>query len=255
MNYMMIYFIGITSLLGLSATLSSNNSFYTSVLWGYCGAEVRFNKYKNKLLSGFKTVYQKIIPKNFTPSMEIFYYKNDVVVSKSTLINTVMYNHTCTIEYDFLTYIVKNDRGETLCRYFENHNDLIVEFIKNNSIDCISSNPKILSALLIINGFNGEELYDVTPTNLGIELQGNKLYSYNFIKHFFNINPGEEYQIKIIDQNINEIVLVNNFKQKQILHLTECAFKVETLYEIKQRETSKHPSCIFIKPLQDTKDN
>lgn len=252
MSYIALCAVGITSFVGILAV--SYNKFYIPIIWAYCGAEVRFNKYKNKVISTFGIVYRKIIPQNFTPSAEIFYYKNGMLVTSATILELAVENYYCDFSYDYITYEVANELGETTCRYFENHADLNAEFNKNKSIECIPSKTRILSALLIITGSDGDEFYDVTPTNLGIELQGNKLYSYNFIKHFFNITPGKEYRVKIIDQDINEITLINNSIQHQVLHITCDILEVENAPVTEYLKKTKYSKWFFMKSNVEFKD-
>ena len=252
MSYIALCAAGITSFIGILAV--SYNRFYMPIIWAYCGAEVRFNKCKNNVISAFNLVYQKIIPQIFTPSAEIFYYKNCIIVSSTTILELAFENYYCDFSYDYIIYEVTNERGETTCRYFENHSVLMTEFNKNKTIDCIPSKSHILSALLIIAGSNGDEFYDVTPTNLGVELQGNKLYSYNFIRHFFNITPREEYLVKIIDQDINEITLINNSIQHQVLHITCDILEIENAPATVYLKKTKQSRWFFMKSVDDLKD-
>lgn len=174
-------------------------------------------------------LYKTYIKQNYyVPTEEVFYYKNNKVVSKTSIVELLITNNCSTFDYDFVTYEIINDSGETKRRIFDNVNDILAELSEKYRIECVPSKVHILSALLVITRNKTDELYDVTPRGLGVELQTNKLYSQSFINYFFNINPTSNYSIKIIDSNINEIELVNTPQQRQVVCIKDDSLEVVT---------------------------
>ena len=175
-------------------------------------------------------IYRKyIIPRVYMPSEDIFYYKNNIVVAKTTIINLVIDKECYNGDYDFVTYEITNDSGEKMYRIFDNHYDILVELGEKYQIECAPPSVRIISALLVITRNNIDELYDVTPKGLGVELQRNKLYSHSFMNYFFNINPTMNYSVIIIDSNINEFELVNTPQQSQVVCIKEDHLEVVTV--------------------------
>ena len=176
-----------------------------------------------------KYLYRTYIKQNYyVPLEEIFYYKNNTVISKTSIVELLISNNCCTVDYDFVTYEIINDSGETMYRIFDNDYDILTELGEKYRIECVPSKVHILSALLVITRNKTDELYDVTPRGLGVELQTNKLYSQSFINYFFNINPTTNYSVKIIDSNINEFELVNTPQQRQVVCIKDDSLEVVT---------------------------
>lgn len=207
--------------------------YYSVYLFGISGlAFWSYSKFYNKNLNTirirFKNILRSvyILPRIYTPPDDIIYYKNNKVTASSALLKLIM-GYSYRGEYDFVTYEIMNESGEKIYRIFDSQTDILNEFGKTRRIDCNPSERRIISALLIINRNITEELYDVTPKGLGVELEGNKLYSYNFIKYFFDINPGINYRVKLIDDNMNEIMLINNSQHKQVICIKSDGLYIE----------------------------
>ena len=192
----------------------------------YCRLKKRIEKYKTYL----KTIYRSnMILLRRDPPDDVFYYKNSKIISSTTILNLIIGSYVYRSEYDFITYELTNENGEKICKIFDDQTEMLKEFVENRQIVCNPSSVQIISALLIINRNSTDEFYDVSPKGLGIDIEGNRLYSFNFINYFFNINPGRNYKVKITDSNINEFLLVNNLHQQQIISIKHTCLKVETI--------------------------
>lgn len=191
-------------------------NFCVDTMMLYCRIEENLIKYKKTM----ETAYRKQTRiHRFSPPDDVFFYKNNIVIGNTTIVNLIIGSYLCDREYDFVTYELTSDSGEKICRIFDDETYMLDEFTENQQILCSPSKKYILSALLIITRNGADELYDVTPKGLGVELVGNSLYSYNFIKYFFDIDPGNNYKVKIIDNNTCELFLVNNVKQISVVSI------------------------------------
>ena len=191
-------------------------NFCVDTMMIYCRIEENLIKYKTTI----DTLYRKQTRiHRFSPPDDVFFYKNNIVIGNTTIVNLIIGSYLCDREYDFVTYELISDSGEKICRIFDDETVMMNEFTENQQILCSPSKTHILSALLIITRNGKDELYDITPKGLGVELVGNSLYSYNFIKYFFNIDPGINYTVKIIDNNIGEMYLVNNLQQSTVVSI------------------------------------
>jgi hypothetical protein len=223
---------------GFSFMIHWSRSNWFKLLW------VKYSIISNLLLFKKKaTVLYRtnIMPIIYTPSEDIFYYKNNNIVAKTTIINLVIGKECYRGDYDFVTYEIANDFGEKMYRIFDNHYDILVELGEKYQIECVPSTVRIISALLVITRNNMDELYDVTPKGLGVELQHNKLYSHSFMNYFFNINPTMNYSVKIIDSNINEFELVNTPQQCQFVCIKDDHLEIVTLVaDIRNNDAPKN---------------
>lgn len=219
-----IYSFGLSGLALLSYSKFYNKSLkktYFDLMWLYCKFEAKCMRCKSKLTSMYRA------NRIYSPSEDIFYYKKNQIVAKTMLLKLIMDSYSYGGDYDFVTYEITNDSGEKIYRIFDNERDILKEFSKARQIEYKPPKVRIISAMIVINRNKTEELYDVTPKGLGVEFQGNKLYSYNFINYFFNINPGTNYKVTIIDSNINEMVLVNNSQQREVICIKSKTLEIE----------------------------
>lgn len=228
MVYLIIkYTIGLTGIALLYYLNRYNNNFNQNVVcnifWIYFKCESTFIKCKNKIISLYKTnpIYSKFD--------DVFYYKKNQIVSSTMLLHLIMSSNSYSGEYDFVTYEITDDSGKKIYRIFDTQTELINEFCKYRQIEYKQSAVRIISAILVINRNKIDEFYDITPSELHVEYEGNKLYSHKFINYFFDINPDTNYQVKITDSNKNDIVLVNNSQNQQILCIKSNGLEIETI--------------------------
>jgi len=195
------------------------------------------NYYFIKFLFDYNVIKQKLIrycKKNIinygnTKLNGIFYYKNNRIVHKTTLLDLLIDKKKYFDNYNFISYEIENENTSKNYRLFNNENEIFKEACDKNKIEFIKPNIHILSAILILKRNNLFEYYDVTPTKkYNFMFQGNYLYSRSFIDYFFNIIPTNDYTVKIIDNNVNEIDLVNTNTESQTLSIKENKFEVIT---------------------------
>lgn len=211
---------------GISFMIHWSRSNWYKLLWLNYSIITNLALFKKRATVIYRT---NIMPRIYTPSEDIFYYKNNNIVANTTIINLVIGKECYAGDYDFVTYEITNDFGEKMYRIFDNHYDILVELGEKYQIECAPPTVRIISALLVITRNKTEEFYDVTPKGLGVELQRNKLYSHSFMNYFFNINPTMNYSVKIIDSNINELELVNNSQQRQAVCIKDNCLEVVTV--------------------------
>lgn len=171
---------------------------------------------------------------------DVFYYKGNVKVGKTTLSNLIENEEHCepNTSYDYVVYKpAALAPGQYQCRMFNTQEELLRVFYNNGTIHCQPSPTVIVSACMVTkDADNNSFSKDVTPRHLGVETIRNQLYTGVFISHFFNIEVPTSYTIYIIDSDINQHTLINNSEQKQYVEITHNGFEIVTVKCLDENE-------------------
>lgn len=140
------------------------------------------------------------------------------------------------LEYDYIIYKQKDDNNEEMYRFFENEIQLMNEIKEKDKIIFNKCPITILNCKLIMENDYEKVMYNITPLK-SVYYSGNKLYTKNFIKHFYNIDLWDKYAIKFIDSNIKPVELEN--KETILLDDTNYNIIKSTQMEEKETQTEK----------------
>lgn len=196
-------------------------------MWCYCKIEV---KVKNVFRKASQYMFSKLEP---FYKYDVFYYKGNVKVGKTTLSILIKNEVDCepNTEYDYVVYKTRAiTPGEYQRRMFNTQEELLQVFYNNGTIHSQPSPTVIISACMVTKDDDDNSFSkDVTPIHLGVETVRNQLYTDVFLSHFFNIEVPINYTIYVIDSDINQHTLVNNREQKQYLEITPNGFEIVTV--------------------------
>jgi hypothetical protein len=202
----------------------------------------RNNKYKDLL---FETgcLYLKVetkvmqIKNNIEKSLVKFkniknieFYLDGYKVYKTNLQN--LDEQYFPLEYDYIIYKQKNENNEEMYRFFENEIQLMNEIKEKDKIIFNKCPITILNCKLIMENDYEKVMYNITPLK-SVYYSGNKLYTKNFIKHFYNIDLWDKYSIKFIDSKIKAVELEN----KETILLDDNNYNIIKPTQMEEKET------------------
>ena len=136
------------------------------------------------------------------------------------------------LEYDYIIYKQKNENNEEMYRFFENEIQLMNEIKEKHKIIFNKCPITILNCKLIMENDYEKVMYNITPLK-SVYYSGNKLYTKNFIKHFYNIDLWDKYAIKFIDSNIKPVELEN----KETILLDDTNYNIIKPTQMDEKET------------------
>ena len=117
-------------------------------------------------------------------------------------------------------------------RFFENEFELMSELKEKNKIIFNKCPITILNCKLIMENDYENVMHNITPFK-SVYYSGNKLYTKNFIKHFYNLDLWDNYSIKFIDSNIKSVVLEN----KELILLGDSNYNIIHYTQFEEKET------------------
>lgn len=175
---------------------------FVSMLWIYCGMEVRVQRVIKYLLSS-------------TNVSDIYLYHRGNVIQMSLSECMSLDNHNGSILYLY---------NENLYRYFENLNDMKTEYNENHTLATMRGPRQIISATLYDSK---NQCHNVT-SKLRLEAVGNNLYTDRFVHTLFDIQSTiQYYTIHIMDDHMHEYTLNHTPRSRETLKVTEEGFLIQ----------------------------
>lgn len=136
------------------------------------------------------------------------------------------------LEFDYIICKQKNENNEEMYRFFESELELMDEIKNNNKIIFTKCPVTILNCKLIMEYECEKVIHNITPFKSAY-YSGNKLYTKNFIKHFYNIDLFDKYVVKFIDSNIKSVELEN----REIILLGNNSYEIIGLNQTEEKNT------------------
>lgn len=136
------------------------------------------------------------------------------------------------LEFDYIICKQKNENNEEMYRFFESELELMDEIKNNNKIIFTKCPVTILNCKLIMKDEGEKVMHNITPFKSAY-YSGNKLYTKNFIKHFYNIDLFDKYVVKFIDSNIKSVELEN----REIILLGDNSYEIKELNKTEEKFT------------------
>lgn len=183
----------------------------SEIAWLGCKAEVKTNKLlKNYILPLFKS------NNNNEPTDVCFYYKGKLI-NKMTISSAFGFEPD--FQYDIITYTLRNDNGTA---YVALHNN--IEYLTGN---INSSTPSFLSVLLR----RGDKEEEVPPLKCGSPyVVGNILFTPQYLRLTgINIDDDEEYEIELIDNDINRQIIKYGKNKREIIKINNDGYNIESI--------------------------
>lgn len=185
------------------------NIGFISMAWIYCMMEVRI-----------KRVFKYLFPKKVSDKVsDIYLYHRGNVIQMSLSECLSLNAHNDSILYS--SYM----DSDHLSRYFDNLTDMKTEYNENHSFTTKRGPRQIISATLydIHN-----QSYNVTPSDVTLEVIGNNLYTKRFVHNLFKIHSSiQYYTIHIMDDEMNEYTLHHTRDLYETLKVTEDGFLIQ----------------------------
>ena len=211
------YSIGAITAIGVGGYLTKTygNAVVSELAWIGCKAEVKTRRlFKNSILPLYKSVFKS--NNNNEPTNVSFYYKGK-------LINKMRISDAIGLDpdflYDIITYTLINDDGTSFVALYNN-----IEYLTGN---INSSNQSFLSVLLR----RGDKEEEVPPLKCGSPyVVGNILFSPQYLRLTgINIKDDEEYEIELIDNNINRKLIKYSKNKREIIKIRHDGYNIESI--------------------------
>jgi hypothetical protein len=187
----------------------------SEIAWLGCKAEVKTNKLlKNYILPLYKSVFKS--NNNNEPTDVCFYYKGKLI-NKMTISSAFGFEPD--FLYDIITYTIRNYNGAA---YVALHNN--IEYLTGN---INSSTPSFLSVLLR----RGDKEEEVPSLKYGSPyVVGNILFTPQYLRLTgINIDDDEEYEIELIDNDINRQIIKYGKNKREIIKINNDGYNIESI--------------------------
>lgn len=184
---------------------------------------------------------------------DIFYYCDGICIYKSSLKN--FDNLDTPLDYDYLICKKLNEQDEEMTRLFDTEEEFINEYYRNdNSIKFKFCKKSLINVKITFISTYEDKLhntnYNITPLKTSY-CSGNKLFTKNYMKHFFNMELPEKYVIDMIDSEITSSKLSN----KEEVELWDDDYTILETQEKVIIEDSEHKSDLSLEDDWETTEN
>lgn len=172
----------------------------TDVGWAYCGLEARLNRLGQKLSSALSPFISLVSPGK-VPEKEIkFYNVNNEMVKDMSLLEFEELKKDLDFEYIYGLFSIKNEDNRGMTRLFFSHEVPNLNEVKFSS-------TTLLSAVLKEEGKDDIDLNVVSPHARSFLVEGNELFTKEFMHYAFDITLPEDYTIEIIDSSVTQYIV------------------------------------------------
>ena len=172
----------------------------TDAGWAYCGFEARLTRMGQKLSSALSPFISLISPGE-VPDKEIkFYNADNEMVKAMGLLEFEELKEDLDFEYSYGVFSIKNEDNLGMTRLFFSDEVPDLHEVKFSS-------ATLLSAVLKEEGKEDIDLNVATPEARSFLVEGNELFTKEFMHHAFDITLPEDYAIEIIDSNVTQQIV------------------------------------------------
>jgi hypothetical protein len=211
------YSIGTITAIGVCGYLTKTYgiAIVSELAWIGCKAEVKTRRlFKNSILPLYKSLFES--NNNNEPTDVSFYYKGKLI-NKMRISDAIGLNPD--FLYDIITYTLSNDDGTSFVALHNN-----IEYLTGN---INSSNQSFLSVLLR----RGDKEEEVPPLKYGSPyVVGNILFTPQYLRLTgINIKDDEEYEIELIDNNINRQIIKYGNNKREIIKINTDGYNIESI--------------------------
>lgn len=172
----------------------------TDAGWGYCSLEARLTRLGQKLSIALSP-FISLVSQGKVPEKEIkFYNMNNEMVKALSLLEFEELKKDLGFEYIYGVFSIKNEDNRGMTRLFFSH-----EVPNFNEVKF--SSATLLSAVLKQEGKDDIDLNVVSPHARSFLVEGNDLFTKEFMHYAFDITLPEDYTIEIIDSSVTQYIV------------------------------------------------